>query len=146
MRFPTVLLPIVLLWLGACTDVRDHAGRWSGVRVGDAPELRVGVASDATVDLDITTIDKHGLAGTLTVTGLIDGAAVVSVPGAEADVLAGVTFAGSPLRVYLAFAATSDGGGDALVVIALYEDQRLEVRLLRGGATPLYGVFALRPA
>ncbi len=145
MRFPTVLLPIVLSCLGACTDVRDHAGGWSGIRVGDAPALRVGVASDATIELDIATIDKHGLAATLTVTGLIDAAPVTSLEGAEADVLAGLTFAGSPLRVYLAFAATSDGGGDALVVVALYEDDRLEVRLLRGGATPVYGVFALRP-
>lgn len=137
---------MALVVLAGCTDVRDHAGPWSGVRVGDAPELRVGVASDATIDLEIASIDKHGLTATLTVSGVIDGAALASVPGAEADVLAGLTFAGSPLRVYLAFAATGDGGGDALVVIALYDDQRLEVRLLRGGTTPLYGVFALRPA
>jgi hypothetical protein len=55
-----------------------------------------------------------------------------------------MTFAGSPLRVFLAFAAIPDGGGDALVLIALYDDQRVEVRLLRSGPTPLYSIFALK--
>lgn len=136
---------VALLLVAACTDVRDFEGAWAGERVGEAAELRVGVAADATADLDITAIDKHGLAGTLTVPGLIDAAAFASIEGAEADVLADVTFAGSPLRVYLAFVPTSDGGGDALAVIALYDGDRCELRLLRGGATPIYGVFALRP-
>jgi hypothetical protein len=61
-------------------------------------------------------------------------------------VLAGMSFSGSPLRVYLAFFAIPDGGGEALAVIALYDDQRVEVRLLRGGTTPLYAIFALTEA
>jgi hypothetical protein len=28
-------------------------------------------------------------------------------------------------------------------MVALYDDERLEVRLLRGGTRPLYGIFAL---
>jgi hypothetical protein len=36
-----------------------------------------------------------------------------------------------------------DGGGDALALIALYDDRRVEVRVLRGGTTPLYAIFAL---
>ncbi len=136
---------LVAILLSACTDVRDFEGAWQGERVGDAPELRVGVAGDAVADLDLGTIDTHGLSGTLTVSGLVDAAAFASIEGAEADVLAGVTFAGSPLRVYLAFVPTSDGGGDALAVIALYDGDRCELRLLRGGATPVYAVFALRP-
>ena len=35
-----------------------------------------------------------------------------------------------------------DGGGDALAVIALY-DGRVELRLLRGGAKPIYAIFSL---
>jgi hypothetical protein len=136
---------VVVAACAACNDVRDYQGAWTGARVGDSPVLRVGIADDATADLEIDAVDRHGLSGTLTVTGLVDAAPIASVEGAEADVLAGMTFAGSPLRVYLAFAATSDGGGDALAVIALYDDDRVEIRLLRGGATPLYGVFALRP-
>lgn len=141
----TRILPLLLL-VAACNDVRDYEGAWTGARVGDSPVLRVGIAGDATASLEIGAVDKHGLSGTLTVDGVIDAAPIASIEGAEADVLAGMTFAGSPLRVYLAFAAASDGGGDALAVIALYDDERVEVRVLRGGATPLYGVFALRPA
>ncbi|MCA9678589.1 MAG: hypothetical protein H6708_08705 [Kofleriaceae bacterium] len=127
----------------ACTDVRDYAGTWRGARVGDAAPLRVGVASDATATLAIARIDRHGLAGALDVDGLVADAAVTSLEGAEADALAGMSFDGAPLRVYLAFVATTDGGGDALAVIAIFDDDRVELRLLRGGAAPLYGVFAL---
>ena len=35
-----------------------------------------------------------------------------------------MTFAGAPLRVYLAFVPIPDGGGDALALIALYDDRR----------------------
>jgi hypothetical protein len=139
------LLPVALITLAACSDVRDYEGTWEGPRVGAAAPLQVGVATDATASLTIEQVDKHGLAGRLTVDGIADDVAITSVEGAEADVLAGVTFAGSPLRVYLAFAPATDGGGDALAVIALYDDDRIEVRLLRGGATPLYAIFVLRP-
>jgi hypothetical protein len=146
MRILTAALALALVLAGACNDVRDFAGTWRGPRVGDTPALRVGVASDATAALDIDTIDKHGLAATLTVDGLIDGAEIRSVDGAEADALAGMTFAGSPLRVYLAFATASDTGGDVLAVVALFDGDRIEIRHLRGGPTPVYGVFALRPS
>jgi hypothetical protein len=139
------LICLATLALAACTDVRDATGTWHGPRVGDAAPLKVGVADTATATLDVTSIDKHGMAGTLTVDGICNAAPVASLAGAEADVLSGITFAGSPLRVYLAFVPTTDGGGDALAVIALFDGDRIEVRVLRGGATPLYGVFALRP-
>ena len=38
----------------------------------------------------------------------------------------------------------TDGSGDALAMIALYDDQRIEVRLIRGGAQPVYAIFDLR--
>jgi hypothetical protein len=139
-----LLLP-GLLALVACTDVRDYAGTWQGPRVGDSAPLRVGIGDDARAALTIDRIDKHGLAGRLTVEGLIDDAAIASVEGAEADVLAGLTFPGAPLRVYLAFAAARDPGGDVLAVIALYDEARIDLRLLRGGAAPVYAVFTLRP-
>jgi hypothetical protein len=58
-------------------------------------------------------------------------------------VLSGISFGGAPLRVYLAFVPIPDGGGEALAVIALYDERRIEVRVLRGGSQPLYGIFAL---
>lgn len=134
---------VTLVALAACTDVRDYRGDWAGPRVGDAPALAVGVAGDATARLTIEAVDRHGLAGRLSVDGLVDDAPIASLEGAEADALSSLTFAGSPLRVYLAFAPASDGGGDLLAVIALYDDARVELRLLRGGAAPVYALFAM---
>jgi len=131
--------------LAACTDVRDFRGAWHGPRVGDTAELHVGVAIDATATLAIDDIDKRGLAGTLTVDGVIDGAPIASLSSAEADALATMTWNGAPLRVYLAFAPAADGGGDALAVVALF-DGRIELRVLRGGAQPVYAIFSLTAA
>jgi hypothetical protein len=134
---------LVLLAVVACNDVRDFRGGWSGTRVGDAPAVRVGVATDAHARLAIDSIDLHGLTGRLDVDGLVADAPVVSLAGAEADTLATMTFATSPLRVYLAFSDASDGGGSLLVMIALFDPRRVELRLMRGGASPVYAVFAL---
>jgi hypothetical protein len=133
---------LVLLMLVACDDLRGFTGTWQGPRVGDAAVLRVGV-SDATATLQVDQITAHGLAARLAVSGLLPETPITSLAGAEADVLSGMTFAGAPLRVYLAFTPVPDGGGEALVVVALYDDRRIEVRLLRGGTAPLYGIFAL---
>ena len=138
------VLAVAAITLGACTDVREFDGRWSGPRVGDAPALQVGVAHDATAALTVARIDRYGLTGTLDVTGLCAGAAVAPLAGAEADRLASLTFDGAPLRVYLATVATIDGGGDALAMIALFDDRRVEVRLIRGGGQPVYAIFDLR--
>jgi hypothetical protein len=131
----------------ACNDLRAFQGDWRGPRVGDAPALRFGLTADAlapaTARLAIDQIDGHGLAARLAIDGALPETPLASLPGAEADVLAGMTFSGGPLRVYLAFVAMPDGGGEALVVIALYDDRRIEVRLLRGGTSPLYAIFAL---
>ena len=139
-----VVAVVLAAALAGCNDLRDFRGAWEGERVGDNPALRVGVAAGATARLTVDTIDRHGLAGTLDVDGLVAGAALGSLPGAEADALAGLSFEGAPLRVYLGFVATTDGGGDALAMVALYGDERVEVRLLRGGSRPVYAIFALR--
>ena len=135
----------ILVLCAGCLDLRDFDGEWTGQRVGEAPAVRVGFAPSATADVTIHRIDSKGLDATLTTTdGVFDGAAIAPIPGAEADVLAGITFDGSPSRVYLAFVATSDGGGPATAVIAIYDDRRVELRVLRGGETPLYGIFLMR--
>lgn len=146
MRWATVVLlafAILTNGLAACTDVRGYEGTWTGKRVGNAAPLRVGGESDATATLAIDTVDTHGIHGHLTVSGLVDTAEVASIEGAEADALSGITFNGSPQRVYLAFVDTTDGGGQAFAVIALYDEKRIEVRLLRGGTSAVYGIFAL---
>jgi hypothetical protein len=138
--------------LPGCVDLRDFAGDWSGPRIGDAAPLRVGFADGAAATLTVERADLRSLRARLTVTGAASGgdvlrdAAIEPLAGAEADALSGISFDGSPVRVYLAFAAAADGGADPLVIVALYDDDRIELRVLRGGSAPLYGIFALQPA
>ena len=142
MRLATLALVVSGL-LAGCNDLRQFQGAWRGPRVGDSPVLRVGVTAAATAALSIDELGAHAIRGKLTVEGLVTGADIVSLDGAEADVLAGMSFGGSPMRVYLSFVAIPDGGGEALAVIALYDDRRIEVRVLRGGTQPVYAIFAL---
>ena len=141
MRWTTVAVLAVVA--AGCSDLRDYRGDWSGPRVGDAPIVKVGVRDGAYAQLTIDDIDAHGLRARLSIDGVVTNGLLESLPGAEADALANMTFAGSPLRVYLAFLAVPDGGGEALTLIALYDDHRVETRVLRGGATPLYAIFAM---
>jgi hypothetical protein len=136
-------LVVVATLVAGCSDLRDFRGEWDGDRVGTAEVVKVGAPQANRATLVIDDIDTHGLAGTLTIRGVVTDAPVATVPGAEADALAGITFSGAPLRVYLAFVAIPDGNGDALVVIALYDHRRVEVRVLRGGTSPLYAIYAL---
>lgn len=52
---------------------------------------------------------------------------IVSVPGAEADALATMTFDNAPLRVYLCFAQMAQGES-ALVLISLFDDRHIDLR------------------
>lgn len=131
----------VVVALAACNDLRDFQGAWNGSRIGDNPVLRVGIDPAAHCTLAIDGIDAHGLRGRLTIDSLLTDAPLVSMEGAEADALASMTFAGSPIRVYLAFADAPDG--PLTVLVALYDSRRVEIRVLRGGAAPVYGIFAL---
>ncbi len=134
-------LVLAALLAGGCTDLRDFRGSWQGERVGEAPVLSVGALGDDVARLSISSLDRHGLHGHLIIDGAVDSA-IDSLPGAEADVLAGITFDGAPLRVYLGFADLIEGE-DAMAVISLYEDDRVDLRMLRGGAAPLYAIFTL---
>ncbi len=132
---------LVLLTLLACNDLRDFRGSWTGGRVGDAPVLRVGAGDACTLAID--GIDAHGLTARISIENLLPETQLVSLEGAEADVLGNLTFAGNPLRVYLGFVPVPDLGGDAFVVISLYDDNRVQVRVLRGGVQPIYAIYAL---
>lgn len=142
MRWATLVVVAVAL-VGGCNDLRDFKGTWKGPRVGEAAVVRVGVPPSAIATLEIDALDTHGLQGELSISGMLSSAPIESLPGAEADALAGMTFSGAPLRVYLAFVPMSDGAGEALAVIALFDDHRIEARILRGGTVPLYAIFAL---
>src|SRR4051812_35314686 len=110
-RWAALVLVSLLGTLPGCSDLRDFRGTWRGSRVGEADVLKVGIVPGAvTGALVIDRIDGHGLTARLAIDGFLPETVIKSLPGAEADVLAGVTFAGAPLRVYLAFAAMPDGG------------------------------------
>jgi len=141
-RWATFVVAIAIA-AGACNDLRDFRGDWQGARVGDAPVVRVGAPTSTSASFSVEELDANRLVGTLTVDSLITDAQFVSLQGAEADALASMTFAGSPLRVFLSFVSVPDGGGDALVLVALFDDHRIEVRILRGGTAPLYAIFAM---
>ena len=132
---------LVLLTLVACSDLREFRGTWQGPVVGD-PALQVNPPSGPAT-LAIEVVDGHQLMARLTIQGLLPETVITSLSAAEADVLSDITFSGSPLKVYLAFTAVPDGGGEALVIVALYDDRRVEVRVLRGGTRSLYSIFAL---
>jgi hypothetical protein len=139
------IVGIACIALAACNDLRDYRGEWHGKRVGDADVVKVGIPEDLEATLSIETIDTHGLHGTLAIGKVVAETAFASIPGAEADKLANMTFNGGPIRVYLAFVPVTDGDGDAMVMVALYADDRIELRVLRGGSKPLYGIFEMNP-
>ena len=141
---------LAVLALAACSDLRDYRGEWRGVRIGDAAAVRVGVTDTATAALAIEDIDGHGLRGTLEVDALVAaGTPFASLDGAEADALANLTIDGA-IRVYLGFVPIVDGAGDAFAFVGLYGDgrgeRRVDLRLMRSGPTPLYGIFELSEA
>jgi len=132
------VLGLAVVLVGACNDLRAFEGTWSGPRVAD--NVSYGVDASAVATLAIAGIDGHGIHGHLQIPSLVD-ADFASLPAAEADVLSTMTFSGDPMRVYLAFVPAT--GGDALAMVALYDSRRIEVRVLRGGAVPVYAIFTL---
>ena len=133
---------LVLLLLLGCTDLREFRGTWAGPRIGNAAALHTGVLG-TTAQLIIDHIDGHSFAARLGVDGLFPPTPISSIPGVEADALSDLTFTGDPLKVYLSFVTVPDNHGDGLLVIALFDDHRIEVRLIRGGGFPLYGIWSM---
>ena len=108
--------------------------------------LRVGVTATAQASLVVESVDSHGLRAQLAIDGVLEPTELTSLPGAEADALADLTFAGSPLKVFLAFVPMADGGGDAMVVVGMFDDRRIDLRIMRQGASPIYAIFAFAAA
>jgi len=106
--------------------------------------LRQGFAASEAAELRLDRVATAEIAGTLnTVGGLFLDAPVTPLAGAEADVLGDLSFTGTPLRVFVSFVQTTDNAGDALLLTALFPEQRIELRVLRGQPVPLYGIFDL---
>jgi hypothetical protein len=138
------LCVLVATLASGCLDIRSFEGTWSGPRVGDDPTLNMGFGESSGATLVIDEIDSLNLRATLTTQGdEFTGAAIRPIPAVEADALGGLSFDGSPERVFMSFAEPNDGLADAIAVIAIYNDDRVEVRIMRGNPAPLYGVFTL---
>lgn len=114
--------------------------------MGETAELRVGFTAGSRAQLQLDGVELDSIRGRLSIPGVIDDAQFAPIPGGQADVLTSLDHRGSPTQVHLAFVETMDGGGVATVLLSLYDAARIEVRVLRGGAQPLYGVFRMSPA
>lgn len=151
-RWRVALGGILLLALGGCVDVRSYEGSWSGDIV-TSEGVRVGFSRDTEVEeLYLEEVTLRSMTGSLTTSdGTFFAAPLKTVSGFANDALASLTFDGAPLRSYILYAPV--GGGEAAppasaagilatVVVSLFTDDHLELRVLRGNE--LFGVFPLQ--
>jgi hypothetical protein len=141
------LLSIVAATASACVDVRNFADRWEGPILAE-PSVRQGFAEDTRVaPLVLDDVTLQGLTAELTTSdGTFGQTPLTRITKAAGDALASVSFDGDPLRTYLLFArpATDPEAGSALIVVSLFGDDHVELRVLRDNA--LFGVFDLQRA
>lgn len=141
-------LPFILLCAlaGGCLDVRDFEGSWSGDIISEA-SVRQGFTAAARVDeLELSQVDLNRLSATLTTSdGKFKNSRLTRVIRYTADPMASMSFDSNPVRSYLHFAplANETRGCDAMVLISLFGDQHVEMRVIRGN--DLFGVFKLNP-
>jgi hypothetical protein len=135
---------VVLAGASGCTDVRNYAGAWSG-KVVDEEAVRQGFAADTRAEpLTLRQVDLQGVTADLTLSdGRFAQTHLVRVSKFSNDALASLSFDGNPLRSYLLFAPLSNDpkGWPAHVVISLFGDDHIEMRIIRGN--DLFGVFIL---
>jgi hypothetical protein len=139
------LVVFSLAAMSGCTDLRSYAGRWSGSVVSEEA-VRQGFAMDTLADpLELSNVDLQGLTASLTLSdGKFQETRLTRVIRFSSDSMASLSFEGSPLRSYLLFAPleSEPTGWPASVVISLFADDHVELRIIRGN--DLFGVFYLR--
>ncbi|MSP62997.1 MAG: hypothetical protein EXR72_22205 [Myxococcales bacterium] len=129
MRLRFFILLLAAIALAGCTDLAGFQGDWRG-RPEDDPALREGIGSGTPVALYVEGVDRVALRGTLTV-----GNEVVRlrpVVRAANDMLGSLDLPDAPLRSYLLVGPLAEG--DALCVVSLYPDPRVDLRILRSDA------------
>jgi hypothetical protein len=128
----------LFLALAGCTDVSAFHGTWSGA-AESSPLVLTGMAPGSTATLDLASVTKDGIAGTVTLT---QPAPLRPLLQAMADQLGGASLPDSPLRCYWNAVTLDDG--DALALVSLYNngDSRVDLRLIRSDT--LYVVFHLK--
>ena len=139
------MILICSLVASACVDLREFSGTWHGGII-EEDSVRQGFARDVrAAPLELTNVSLSSLTGTLTTSdGKFSESPLVRITRAASDTLASLTFDGDPLRSYLLFSRLSSEptGAPALVVLSLFADDDIELRVIRGN--DLYGVFHLR--
>jgi hypothetical protein len=140
----TIFLLVVSATLVAgCVDIRDFEGRWRGSVVTE-PAVRDGFTEEARVDpLLLSNVDLQGLTATLTTSdGRFTDTLLTAVNKFSSDTLASMTFDGNPMRSFLLFGTPAgEEGCSALVVISLFADDHVELRIIRDN--DLFGIFSL---
>ena len=137
------LLVVLAVTTGACVDVRNFAGSWTG-KVVSEEAVRQGFAADARLDLTLDSVGLQSVSATATLSdGRFKATRLQRVVKFSNDALASLSFDGNPLRSYLLYSPleTDPGGWPANVVVSLFGDDHIEMRVLRGN--DLFGVFLL---
>jgi hypothetical protein len=137
----------VLFALGlttGCVDVRNFEGSWSG-RIVTEEAVRQGFSVSTQVErLEMSEVSLQTISANLTTDdGRFERTPLQRVIKLANDSLASLTFDGAPLRSYLLFAPLVGEltQSPASIVISLFGDDHLELRIFRGN--DLFGVFNL---
>jgi hypothetical protein len=125
--------------------VRRFEGQWSGAVV-EEEAVRVGFKEGTTADpLTLSDVYINELQATLSTSdGRFEQSRLVPVTRYSADAFSSLTFDGNPMRTYMLFGALASetSGCQALVLISLFGDDHVELRVIRGNE--LFGLFHLR--
>lgn len=140
-----LLAAATLTSASACVDVRGFTGSWEGP-VSAEEALLQGFAPDVSVKpLEVGDITLTEIQATLTTDdGSFSKTRLEPIDRVTGDSLSSITFDGNPLRSYMLFAelATESSADPAWLVLSLFADDRIEVRVMR--RNNLYGVFQLQ--
>jgi hypothetical protein len=127
---------LALVVLVGCSDLSTFKGRWSG-SVVNHPALLVGLSPTASVALEVDSVDRTSLAGRLQVGE--ETVALRPLSAVKSDGLGAAELPDSPLATF--WVAVSLADGDAIGVVSLFSDDKVDLRLLRSDT--LFGVFHL---
>lgn len=130
-----------------CEDIRRFDGAWVGPIAAD-PTYQQGFSSGALARANVTEVSREQLRMTVALPER-GGAVPVELPfvpirRASGDALGDLRLEGEPLRTYLGF-LEPPGAQPYLTVVSMFPDDRIVLRVIRGG-DETYGLFSLRRA
>jgi hypothetical protein len=135
---------VLLVACAGCVDVRDFEGDWVGPVI-EEEAIRAGFLADVrAAPLHLSEVKLQSLNAVLTTTdGMFQQTPLQRVEKSAGDTLHGPLSEADPLRSYLHFArpATNSDAPAAYVLISLFQDDHVELRIFR--ENDLYGVFDL---